>query len=430
MAKKQNIEIYNEEVREIMKEIPGRLLRWGLTIIFLIFASIIVGSYFFTFTEMVSAPLVITTTSPPAPLISKASGRIARWFVSDGQIVQKGDRVALINNSANLEDIITAEKTTDVLDSAGFQNDPRKILLPGNLILGDLQESYNELCRNIENYSDYMGNSYLPRKIELLKQQMVKQEQQYQLSLEQKKMMEQELEISKNGLERYKSMLNKGGVSESQMEEEKARVIQSKRGYTSFLVSLKSTEINLINQKRSLLELQEQRHNEIEKFKLTILDNVKTLKNLVKNWKDTYLLSSPIKGKVTLTNFWSENHVISAGERLATVVPVDSSVIICRAVVPSSGIGKIETGQDVHIKLSGYPYMEHGVLTGKVSTISLVPDEKGYIVEITLNEGMVSSYSEQLKLVQEMEGTAEIITKKMRMIYRFINPLKMIFEKT
>jgi hypothetical protein len=59
-----------------------------------------------------------------------------------------------------------------------------------------------------------------------------------------------------------------------------------------------------------------------------------------------------------------------------------------------------------------------------------VPDEKGYIVEITLNEGMVSSYSEQLKLVQEMEGTAEIITKKMRMIYRFINPLKMIFEKT
>lgn len=428
MAKKQNIEIYNEEVREIMKEIPGRLLRWGLTIIFLIFASIIVGSYFFTFTEMVSAPLVITTTSPPAPLISKASGRIARWFVSDGQIVRKGDRVALINNSANLEDIITAEKTTDVLDSAGFQNDPRKILLPGNLILGDLQESYNELCRNIENYSDYMGNSYLPRKIELLKQQMVKQEQQYQLSLEQKKMMEQELEISKNGLERYKSMLNKGGVSESQMEEEKARVIQSKRGYTSFLVSLKSTEINLINQKRSLLELQEQRQNEIEKFKLTILDNVKTLKNLVKNWKDTYLLSSPIKGKVTLTTFWSENHVISAGERLATVVPVDSSVIICRAVVPSSGIGKIETGQDVHIKLSGYPYMEHGVLTGKVSTISLVPDEKGYIVEIVLNEGMVSSYSEQLKLVQEMEGTAEIITKKMRMIYRFINPLKMILN--
>lgn len=428
MSKKQNIEVYNEEVKEIMKEIPGRLIRWGLTIIFLIFISVIVGSYFFTFTEIVSAPLVITTTNPPAPLISKSSGRIARWFVSDGQIVHEDDWVALINNSANLEDIIAAENVINRLDSANIQNDSGKILMPQNLALGDLQESYNELYRNIENYSDYMENSYLPRKIDLLKQQMVKQEQQYQLSLEQKKMMEQELDITKNGLERYKSMLNKGGVSESQLEEEKARVIQSERGYTSFLASLKSTEINLIAQKRSLLELEEQRHNEIEKFKLTISDNLKTLKSLIKNWKETYLLSSPIKGKVTLTTFWSENHVISAGERLATVVPVDSSVIICRSVVPSSGIGKVETGQDVHIKLSGYPYIEHGILTGKVSTISLVPDKEGYIVEITLNEGMVSSYSEQLKLVQEMEGTAEIITKKMRMIYRFINPLKMILN--
>ena len=42
---------------------------------------------------------------------------------------------------------------------------------------------------------------------------------------------------------------------------------------------------------------------------------------------------------------------------------------------------------------------------------------------------MVSSYSEQLKLVQEMDGTAEIVTKEMRMIYRFINPLKAILDK-
>jgi len=68
-------------------------------------------------------------------------------------------------------------------------------------------------------------------------------------------------------------------------------------------------------------------------------------------------------------------------------------------------------------------------LTGEVSTISLVPEKEGYFVEISLNEGMKSSYSEQLKLVQEMDGTAEIITDEMRMIYRFINPLKMLADK-
>ncbi len=69
------------------------------------------------------------------------------------------------------------------------------------------------------------------------------------------------------------------------------------------------------------------------------------------------------------------------------------------------------------------------MLIGKVSAVSLVPEDNGYIVEIRLNDGMMSSYSEQLKLIQEMDGTAEIITNEMRMIYRFISPLKAIFDK-
>ncbi|MGM0408238.1 MAG: HlyD family secretion protein [Bacteroidota bacterium] len=428
MKKKHNIEIHNEEVREIMQEIPGRLLRWGLTIIFLIFASIIVGSYFFTFKEIVSAPLVITTTNPPAAIIAKSSGRIARWFVSDGRQIKQGEEIALIKNSTSLADFRKAEKALIQIDTTDVKSN-LNIVLPGNLMLGELQDSYSRCCNHRKNYRDYLAENYLPEKIELLRRQMQKQQEHYQLSLKQQKMMEKELEISKNGLERHQSLLDKGGVSESQIEEAEARVIQSERSYTGFVASLKSAEITMINQERSLLELQEQHHANIKQFEMDILNGIRTLKNQFKAWKDNYLLTSPIDGKVTLTKFWSENHVVTAGERLATVVPGDSSVVICRAVVPSSGIGKVEKEQPVHVKLAGYPYMEHGMLTGKVSAVSLVPEEQGYIVGITLNEGMISSYSEQLKLVQEMEGTAEIITKEMRLIYRFINPLKMIFNK-
>lgn len=429
MAKKQNIEIHNEEVREIMKEIPGSIIRWGLAIIFLIFVSIIIGSYFFQFKEIVSAPLIITTTNPPAPIISKATGRITHWFVSDGQTIKMGDNIALIKNSTSLEDFHRAESIVCQLDSIDIQDSLETVFLPEKLELGELQDMYNQLYNNWNNYRDYLENNFLPQKIELLRQQTLRQEQQYQLSLDQKRMMEMELEITKNGLKRYESMLDKGGVSEAQLEEARARVIQAERGYSSFLVSLKSTEISLIGQKRSLLDFQEQHHKELEQFELSILDNIKTLKNLFKNWRDNYLLSSPITGTVTLTTFWSENHVAKTGERLATVVPSGSSVIICRAIVPSSGIGKVEIGQKVNIKLSGYPYMEHGMLSGEVTSISLVPEKEGYFVEIRLNEGMMSSYSEQLKLVQEMDGTADIIADEMRMIYRFINPLKMLFDR-
>ncbi len=64
----------------------------------------------------------------------------------------------------------------------------------------------------------------------------------------------------------------------------------------------------------------------------------------------------------------------------------------------------------------------------QLALVSLVPIEEGYIVEIRLSDGMLSSYSEHLKLVQEMDGTADIITGEMRMIYRLINPLKSLVD--
>lgn len=66
-----------------------------------------------------------------------------------------------------------------------------------------------------------------------------------------------------------------------------------------------------------------------------------------------------------------------------------------------------------------------GYFGGVVNNISLVANnEKGYIAEIVLTEGMQSSYKEQLKFIQDIEGTAEIITKEERLLNKLINPLK------
>ncbi|MDX8341768.1 HlyD family efflux transporter periplasmic adaptor subunit [Draconibacterium sp. IB214405] len=420
------IEVHNEEVREIMKEIPGRLIRWGLTVIFSVFLSILLGSYFFKFKEVISGSLVLTTTNPPAPLISNTSGRIVTWFVSEGQEVSKEDMVALIGNTANLDDILQLENILNSFKSS-VENTVMSYDLPENLFLGELQELYNRFLRDWNNYRNYLNKSYLPQKIELLQEETIKLEEQYLLSLDVKQMMEDELEIARKGIHRYERMLEKGGISMSQMEDERASLIQKKKGYINFLSSLKSDEINLIRQKQSLIDLQEQYQNDVDQFEFDLTDEISILKNLLKNWKDKYLLISPIDGNVTLTTYWSENHVVDAGERVATVVPVENSGIICRAVIPSSGISKVNIGQKVNIKLKGYPYMEYGTLNGTVQSISLVPEKnEGYIVEIGLNEGMLSSFSEQLKLVQEMDGTAEIVTKEIRFINKFVNPFKVI----
>jgi len=429
MAKRYSIELHNEEVREIMKEIPRSLIRWGLTIIFLIFASIIIGSYFFQFKEIVSVPIIITSTNPPAPIISKASGRITHWFVSDGQIVNKGGNIALVKNSITLEDFLLVESIIFQLDSSKIIEILDKVVLPEKLALGELQNDYNQLYNHLENYRDFIESNFLHRKIVLLRQQIEKQRQHFQLTLLRQKKIEDNLDMTRKEVRYVESMLNKVDVSEAQIDESRRRCISLELGHTNFMDSLKIIEIDLISQKLSLLELLEQHNKETKQFELNILDDIRSFKSQLEYWRDKYLLSSPIRGTVSLSTSWSENHVVTAGERLATVVPCDSSEIVCRAIVNSSGIGKVEIGQQVNIKLSGFPFMEFGILVGKVSTISLVPEKEGYIAEIELTSGMTSSYSEQLKFIQEMDGTADIVTSEMRLIYRFINPLKMLFDR-
>ncbi len=425
--KNRRIELHNEEVREIMKKIPGRLIHWGLAIIFLIFLSIIIGSYFFTFKEKVIAPLVITTLNPPAAIISKASGRIEKWFVKDGEIVKTGGQIAYIHNSGDLSDINKLNLQLLAISELNFSEVIDKTFLEENLKLGDLQKGYNQFFRSWMDYKDYLHHQFLKKRIELLAKQIEKQQQHFQLSIQQQHLMEKELEIYKQELKKQKGVWKKGGLSVSKLEESKVRIIQSERALLSFQASIKSTEINLVNQKKAMLDLKEQNRKNIVQYENKIIDNIKSLKVQINKWENTYMLKSPIEGKISLTRYWSKNQSIVQGDRLATVIPEKKSEIICRAVLGYDGISKVEMGQEVLIKLAGYSAMEYGMLKGKVRSISKVPEKEGYYIEIRLDRGMISSSQKKLKMVQDLTGTAEIITNEMRMIYRFINPLKMIF---
>ncbi|HBH47457.1 MAG TPA: hypothetical protein DDX98_02405, partial [Bacteroidales bacterium] len=96
----RHLEAFSEEVQEIMGHVPGWIVRWGITIFFFIFLMIVAGSYFFKYPLVVSTPLVLTTINPPASIICKKSGRIDKWYVSDGDAVNKKMVIALLDNSA------------------------------------------------------------------------------------------------------------------------------------------------------------------------------------------------------------------------------------------------------------------------------------------------------------------------------------------
>jgi hypothetical protein len=55
--------------------------------------------------------------------------------------------------------------------------------------------------------------------------------------------------------------------------------------------------------------------------------------------------------------------------------------------------------------------------------------EKGYIAEVVFPEGLFTTYNKQLNLIQQMDGQGEIITKDMRLIEQFLQPIRALFDE-
>lgn len=126
------------------------------------------------------------------------------------------------------------------------------------------------------------------------------------------------------------------------------------------------------------------------------------------------------------TKFRSKNQNITVGEKVVTIIPSGDKNIFGRLLLPVQGAGKVKVGQHVNIKLANYPYMEFGQLEGVITNISSVPSGGFYYVKVNFPNGMTTSYGMKIPFSQNLQGSAEIITKDIRLFYRMLQPVKFI----
>ena len=153
------------------------------------------------------------------------------------------------------------------------------------------------------------------------------------------------------------------------------------------------------------------------------------LLNAIEGWKLTYCLTAPINGTVTFTNYWSVNQSVASGDNVFTVVPVEEEKLVGKAQLPIVRSGKVKAGQRVIVRFSNFPDQEFGVVNGKVSTISLVPSENNYMVEIDFPDGLVTNYKRTLPFYPEMKASAEIVTADRSLLERSLMPVRRIVKE-
>lgn len=144
----------------------------------------------------------------------------------------------------------------------------------------------------------------------------------------------------------------------------------------------------------------------------------------INNWEKSYVLVSPVDGKVAFTNIWSTNQIVTAGNIVFDVIPSDKGALVGKSMLPVAQSGKVKVGQKVNVHFDSFPDHEFGVVKGKVQNISLIPSNGFYVVDISFPEGLKTTYKKELPFMVETSAKADIITEDVSLLERFFMPLR------
>ena len=157
---------------------------------------------------------------------------------------------------------------------------------------------------------------------------------------------QRQIELSTEILSRLESLLVYGAIQESQVLEQRSKLVQAKLSLSSLL---EEKERSNYQSQQSLEEL-EQRHREL----------------LAK--RELSIITSPVTGYVQEMQYQTVGERIQSGEIVATIVPKDD--LIARINIPSrlSAPLKINDGADVDI--DAFPAADYGSVAAHIVSIS------------------------------------------------------------
>ena len=417
----------SEEVQEILTRVPHWLIRWGNIVVLSIVLLMLGVSWMIKYPDMISTQISITTQVPPQKILAKTSGRIEAILVADKANVAKETPLAIIENTANYNDVFLLKSCVNnfIIDKNEFPFEKTNALQ-----LGDI-ESYFAVFQK-EYIADELNTKLQPYQVEGKAQSYEANQLRERLSLleSQKSINQSELDLQKNDLERYETLYKKGIIATQEVEKQRLQYLQHQKNYKNLLssVSQLKSSINDLNRNSKTTIINENKEN--TNLERNVIQAFYQLKKAIKDWELNYVLRSSIDGKVTFLQLWSVNQTVTSGDNVFAIIPSNETNYIGKLKAIAQNSGKIKVGQEVNIRLANYPDREFGIIKGKVKSISLTPDKDGnLLIDVSLPNGLKTSYKKDIAFQQEMSGNADIVTEDLRLIERLLYQFKDVFRR-
>jgi adhesin transport system membrane fusion protein len=357
-------------------------------------------------------------------------GIVTDIFVTDGDSVETGQLLALINSTAaegSLEEI-TAKKNSLLAKlarlDAELQSSTKKQL---EQKLFDFSENVKEsqLALFLANQSNLRSRLFsieserdqLEKTLATIKEELSGAKELLSLLDEENKELSPLIKAGALGASEKFRLKRENAKLTSQIQVLTAKVLQTEAGYLKLEAEIKAV---FSSYERDIFDERARYINELSEINARI-------PLLEQKLKQTEI-RSPAVGIINSLPVSEKETVIKTGDIIAEIVPSTDKLIV-EAFIDPKDIAKIEAGQEARVSLTAYDAAKYGYLTGsllKVSVDAVYREEKQsymYAIEVGIINNLLDSDGMYVPLNPGMIAQVDIIRGQQTVSEYFWQPI-------
>lgn len=419
----------SERLREFISHRPGWLIRWGIPLFFFILVSLATGSWFIQYPDIVQARARVNSINAPKRVIAKNGGRLVKLLKGDNWDIQQGEIIGYIESTASHDEVLRLSAVLEILQH--FADSNRLEDIPGFwkstnqsfAHLGELQQSHQTFMQGYITFIDYLSSGFYVAKKQMLERDLSNTKRLLQTLQQQKDLQQQDLAITLQNYNVHDTLHNETLINDIEYRNQKSQLINKKMSVPQMTASIISNQ----NQQNALQKEMMDLDNQIAQQRTLFIQSLNTYKSIIEDWKQKYLLTAPIKGKLVYSTFLDENQQLQANQVIAFIINETNQYYV-EMLVPQTNFGKVKPGQEVLLKFPSYPAQEFGSVKGRIEFIKSIPVDSGYLAKVSLPDGLITNYKKGILFNEGLVAQAEIITEKRRLSDRFINGFKNLIK--
>lgn len=407
----------------------------------------LIWAYFAQLEEVTSGAGKVVPSSQIQMVSNLEGGIVRELYIREGQQVEKGQALLLIDDTRFLSDLREREQ-----EIAALQGDGRRLAAEVNAIYIQEQgtRAWREQVKLVDSPLDFAEDfvkkypgqpefqrslyqerlSFINNQLAIFATQIEQREQEVVETKAKVNTLQRGVNLAAQEVNMSRPLAKEGIVppveilrlerqlNQLQGELESSRLMLPKLDASLRENISKRTEVALTFRADAQRELNEKRNRliQLQQGEVGLQDRVTRTS-----------VTSPVKGTIKSLHINTVGGVVQPGMNLVEIVPFEDTLLIEARIEPKD-IGFLRPGLAAMVKFSAYDFTIYGGLAGEVEKISAdsLQDEDGkpfFIATIRTTDSYLGSEQAPLRIIPGMQTGVDIVTGKKTVLNYLLKPI-------